>query len=453
MECPPRHPVEEEVLKVVRPTDFQLRTLNRVYGLIRSALDRALSSRGLSYVIEAEGSYAKGTLLSDRWEMDVFVLFKDVDDKWLLERSLDLIEGALSGLPTVRKYSEHPYVTVSLMGVEVDVVPAVYSESPRLSLGVGRTPFHTRYVRSKLTGCQADDVRLLKSFLKGIGAYGAEVQVGGFSGYMAELLVLTYGSFRGAVEALSRWRPPVYVDPEGRGSRQELEGRYPDSPVIFVDPVDPGRNAAAAVTYEKLSLAVMAAKLYLRAPSRYFFHPFSGRVELKVKPPLVLAVCRGDYYQQPPESVWGKAARLSRELRNELEGAGFTPLKAGYYTDEGYLAAVGVTLASGRLPGLEVLEGPDAWADVENVRAFVRRRVEEGGLWVGDRLYGFRPWRRPEALQVVRSWLSRRGGELGRSCEAFLVEGNGGLPGELPRPVRDWAWREFYTVPSWLVGP
>ncbi len=452
MECPPRPPIEEDVLSAIRPTGFQLRALDRVYGLVRSALDGALSSRGLSYVIEAEGSYAKGTLLRDRWEMDVFVLFRDVDEGWLMSRSLDLIEGALSGLPAVRKYSEHPYLTVSLMGIEVDVVPAIYSESPRLSLGVGRTPFHTRYVRSRLTGCQSDDVRLLKSFLKGIGAYGAEVQVGGFSGYMAELMVISYGSFRAALEAMSSWRPPVYVDPEGRGSRRELEARYPDSPLIFVDPVDPGRNAAAAVTYEKLSLAVIAAKLYLQAPSRSFFHAFSGSVELKVRPPLVLAVCRGDYFQQPPEAVWGKAARLSRELRNELEGAGFTPLRASYFTDEGALVAIGVALASGRLTGLEVLDGPDAWADVENVRAFVRRRLEEGGLWVGERLYGFRPWRRPEALSLVEAWLSRRGSELGRSCEAFLVEGDGGMPGRLPKPVRDWAWREFYAIPSWLVG-
>ncbi len=452
MECSKRDEIEEEVLRAVRPTSFQLRSLGRVYDLIRSALDRTLSSRGLKYVIEAEGSYAKGTLLRDRWEMDVFVLFKEVNEDWVLKESLGVISDGLSGLPTIRKYSEHPYLTVSLMGIEVDVVPATYSDTPSLGLGVGRTPFHTRFVKSRLTDCQADDVRLLKSFLKGINAYGAEVQVGGFSGYMAELLVLTYGSFRGALKAMSSWRPRTFIDPSGKGSRSELEERYPDSPLIVVDPVDPRRNAAAAVTPEKLSLAVLAAKLYLERPSRSFFHVFSDLVELRVKPPLLLITCRGDYFLHPPEAVWGKLARLSRELRSELENAGFTTLRASYFTDEGSVSAIGVALASGTLIGLEVLEGPDAWADVSNIRAFIARRLEEGGLWAGQRLYGFRRWRRPEALRVAEGWLSQRVHELGQTCAAIALEGEGGPLPQLPRPVRDWVWREFYTVPSWLAG-
>ncbi|MGC9210241.1 MAG: CCA tRNA nucleotidyltransferase [Acidilobus sp.] len=451
MGCPDRTDLEERALEALRPTRLQLRTLDRAFHLISSALESGLSSEGLSYVIEPEGSYAKGTLLSDRWELDVFVLFKGVDEGWVRSESVKYIRQALSGLPVVSKYSEHPYVTVSLMGLEVDVVPTVYSEKPTPGLGVARTPFHTRYVKSRLSQCQADDVRLLKSFLKGINAYGAEVQVGGFSGYLAELLVLSYGSFRSALKAMSEWRPRVYLDPEKRGLRSRLEERYPESPLIIVDPTDPERNAAAAVSEEKLALAVMAAKLYLRRPSLSFFHVFGGRVELKEKPPLVLVICRGRYFDEPPENVWGRLTRASKALQSELRKRGFTPLKASVFTDEGTLAAIGVSLAFERLLGLEVLRGPDAWADPDNILAFITRRLEEGGLWVGDRLYGFRRWRVTEASTVVEEWLSKGWGELGDLCSVVTVNSDHGLSG-LPAPVRGWAWREFFTAPSWLAG-
>ncbi|ESQ25502.1 MAG: CCA-adding enzyme [uncultured Acidilobus sp. OSP8] len=450
MGCPGRGPIEERVLEVIRPTEIQLRLLSRAYDLIKRALERSLVAHGLDFVIEPEGSFAKGTLLRDRWEMDVFVLFKGVDEGWVLSESLGPLREALQGFPVISKFSEHPYLTVSLMGMEIDVVPAIYAERPSTGLGVGRTPFHTRYVRSKLDDCMADEVRLLKSFLKGIGAYGAETHVRGFSGYMAELLTIAYGSFRAAVKAMSEWTRRAFVDPERIGNRGELERRYPESPLIVVDPVDPMRNAAAAVSEDKLALAVLASKLYLHRPSLSFFHVFADRIELRQRPPVIVIVCNGKYYEEPPEGVWGRLSRASRMLAKELEAWGFTPLRASYFTDEGSLAAIGVSLASDRLEGLEVLKGPDAWANVENIRAFIGKRLEEGGLWVGDRLYGFRGRRLAEAGSVARSWLAAHGNLLGDACRAVSVSG-GDLSG-VPGPLREWLWKEFYTVPSWLAG-
>jgi len=114
------------------------------------------------------------------------------------------------------------------------------------------------------------------------------------------------------------------------------------------------------------------------------------------------------------------------------------------------LAAIGVSLASDRLEGLEVLRGPDAWTDVENIRAFIGKRLEEGGLWIGDRLYGFRGRRLTEAGSVARSWLAEHGKLLGDTCRAVSISG-GDLSG-IPGPLREWLWKEFYTVPSWLAG-
>jgi tRNA nucleotidyltransferase (CCA-adding enzyme) len=47
------------------------------------------------------------------------------------------------------------------------------------------------------------EVRLLKKFMKGTGVYGAEIKIGGFSGYLCELLILKYRSFAQTIEAFA----------------------------------------------------------------------------------------------------------------------------------------------------------------------------------------------------------------------------------------------------------
>jgi tRNA nucleotidyltransferase (CCA-adding enzyme) len=114
-------------------------------------------------------------------------------------------------------------MTLVMSGLEADIVPSTEVGDPSKSgekLSVERTPLHTRYVKSRLSECMKDDVRLLKSFFKSIGVYGAESHVGGFSGYVCELLVIRYGSFRKVLEAISRWGPGVYVDVEGKEDRE-----------------------------------------------------------------------------------------------------------------------------------------------------------------------------------------------------------------------------------------
>ena len=42
--------------------------------------------------------------------------------------------------------------------------------------------------------------------MKGVGVYGAEIRVGGFSGYLCELLTLSFGSFTDILKAVSDWK-------------------------------------------------------------------------------------------------------------------------------------------------------------------------------------------------------------------------------------------------------
>ena len=101
---------------------------------------------------------------------------------------------------------------------------------------VDRTPFHTRYVKEHLKEDQKNDVRLLKQFMKGIGTYGAEARTRGFSGYLLELLVLRYGTFKDVISAMAGWTNGTVLSLERAGAK-----RFND-PLVFFDPVDPSRN-------------------------------------------------------------------------------------------------------------------------------------------------------------------------------------------------------------------
>jgi len=165
--------------------------------------------------------------------------------EWMKGEALTLIVQRFSGMDYAISYAEHPYLTVRIEGVEVDVVPAFrIPRGQRPITAVDRTPFHTEFVLAHTDERTRDEVRLLKQFMKGIGVYGAEIKVQGFSGYVAELLVIAHSSFEETLRAASSWRHPVVVDKLVKPLREFSE------PLVIPDPTDPLRNAASAVHEE-----------------------------------------------------------------------------------------------------------------------------------------------------------------------------------------------------------
>lgn len=445
MNCPSRSKIEEEVLKAVKPGKLQEYLLRMLYKRLHSVLVECLKKNRLKAEVKPVGSFAKDTYTRDKWELDVFILFEDVDDSWILQYSEEFLRSCLSKhFPTVIKYAQHPYVTVTLLGMEADIVPALKLDSPRRNgLGVERTPFHTEYVMSKLDACMRDDVRLLKAFFKGIGVYGAETRVRGFSGYLTELLIVHYGSFEKLLQEASRWRPPVYIDIEEIGDRELLKKKYKDSPMIVVDPVDPERNAAAAVSLKSLSTFVLASRLYLRRPSREFFYPFTGETMVKPYGFLVLVECTGDYATSPPESVWGKAKRGARDLFETIKQYGFQPLYYTVYTDESKYVRIELVSLENELPHVEVAMGPHAWDSIEGVVAFIKKRQKEGyPVWIEEdgRLYGLRTRKVRSLADIVTRWISER---------ATSILGAHQCKSQIRRCSSD--YRTCTSIPRWLT--
>ena len=160
------------------------------------------------------GSVAKGTFLRGNMDVDIFILLpKTVRQDEFESIAKRAAAGAFPGPDTriIIRYSQHPYVSVyAKSGGEerkLDIVPAyeIKTASERIT-AVDRTTLHVKYIYKNLKRSAIPDVRLLKKFLRAAGAYGAEIRIEGFSGYLCELLIIKYGSFMRFLREAAQWK-------------------------------------------------------------------------------------------------------------------------------------------------------------------------------------------------------------------------------------------------------
>ena len=459
----PRGSIEDTVLGMVKPGPGDYEAARRAVEEAVRIARRSLHLAGYrGFELRVEGSYAKDTWLRGELDIDLFALFdREVClrvAETFVERLLPIV--ASLGVPVEVRYAQHPYLRLLVEGIWVEFIPGC-KPGGKVLTPVDRTPLHTRYVRSRLTPEMRDEVRLLKSFAKGIGVYGAELAVGGFSGYLLELLVAHYRCFRSVLEAAATaWRPPVIVGVDGLDP-SPLQRRYPDSVMYVPDPVDPERNVAAAVRPRSLATFILAARGYLEKPGPQFFHVYRG--DGRVHPYHMDGAIEGLLLVRlrfasadSPDNMWGVSARVARIAQAVLEENGFTVARVEHvYVDELLEAAVAVVLEAGRVGGLVLRVGPPVW-DRENVERFMRslrRRRRVVGPWVDPegRLRALVEPRSRDAAELLAGLLpARLPGSARRRLEALEVyRGLEALwVAEMLEP--SWAASLARGRPSWL---
>lgn len=375
-----------EVLSRIKPTEEEMKKIRRVMEKVRSLL---LSMEDFSFddVVFA-GSAARGTNLRGSSDVDAFLLYSKEIPKKTIETEIKEMSRKLGG---EMRYAQHPYFKINMEGIEVEVVPA-YKINPgeRPLSATDRTPLHNEYVLRHLPPEKRDDVRLLKAFLKGIGVYGAEIKVEGFSGYLCELLVIKYGGFLDVLKAVSHWRWGEYIDIEGHGAVKEKR------PLIVVDPVDPRRNVAHTVSKESMALFIVASREFFRNPSLKFFFPSDPKLSrteikevLRIRGSRLVAVII-PYPDDAPDNVWGQLKRLKRLLNKRLSSRGNFILQDLVWTDEKERAVIVMEIVGRYTARIKVREGPPV-TDIVNSEKFIEKHKNDmfGPFIVGGRLYAF----------------------------------------------------------------
>ncbi len=253
----------EKVMEKIIPSAEEEENLNRAVREIESKIKNYIPEEARVMLV---GSVAKGTYLKNSLDIDFFILFPLKWNKRGMEKIVIQVGKKILDRMWLQ-YAEHPYVRGYYKNYRVDIVPSYKIKNiEQMKSAVDRTPFHTEFIIKNMDIKLRNDARLLKQFMKGIGCYGAEAKIEGFSGYLVELLILKYGGFLNVLKAAVNWRGKIYLTLNKEGKK--FRDRF-----VFIDPVDPSRNVAAALSDEKLDLFIKAAKEFLKNPSIKFFFP------------------------------------------------------------------------------------------------------------------------------------------------------------------------------------
>ncbi len=353
-------PLEEMVLGRLRPGEDEKKHINDAACRLVNAVDESGKATGM-----VVGSVARDTWVSGDRDLDIFLLFPPTLTRDELEdEGLSLARTVAQRFATryQEKYAEHPYISASIEGLDVDLVPCyAVSSATEIKSAVDRTPFHTRFIRDRIRG-YIDDVLLLKQLTKAGGVYGSDQMTEGFSGYLCELLVVRYGGFHSLLRAASGWRPGTIIEIEGSRTKEFTE------PLVVVDPVDPGRNVSASVSLTRLYEFVELARGYLERPSLYFYFPGSRPLMTRGEFGSAIGIRGTSLFsiiiRTPPyiEEIIVPQLRKSQEAISKLLiRHGFIVLRADYQMQPAESILL-FELSTADLPPVKRHMGPPLWS-------------------------------------------------------------------------------------------
>lgn len=265
---PSNKKIFEAILKDITPTE-QDSTIRKVTEFLKSAENEAKKLK-----IKAKpflgGSFAKNTWLKGDYDVDVFFAF---DLKYKTKNLSEMLEKILVKFNPARIHGSRDYFQIK-DGICFEVIPVLNIKKAKDADNV--TDFSLRHVNwvNKHSKKLKNDIRLAKKFCKAQRVYGAESYIRGFSGHVLDILIIHYGGFAKLIKAAPKWTPKVIIDTENHYKGKALQfinKSKTESPLVVVDPVQPGRNAAAAISQQQFDKFVEAAKKFAKKPLLDFF--------------------------------------------------------------------------------------------------------------------------------------------------------------------------------------
>lgn len=387
----------ENVRKRIVPGVQAQSSMKKMVSVVLNKIKSCITELGLPVEAQLMGSVAKDTWLAEKKEIDIFLLFEpDVAAVELKESGLYIGRTVIEELggKYLIEYAEHPYINGVVGEFNIDIVPCYAVDSPGdLISSVDRTPFHTRYVKNVLREKKGlnNEIRLLKQFAKGCGIYGSDAKKMGFSGYLCELLVIYYNGFIPLLEAAADWDIKEFIDIEEHAVKRDFS-----DPLVVIDPVDPKRNVAAALSRENYDIFREASRIFLDNPSEYFFFPetinilrwdqFLKKYSEFFGENKVCFICF-----QPPQIIsdilWPQMRKFVKKIIKQATARDFRISMADVWTDDENLAVIVLRPERWQLPFKKKHIGPPITSDIYHQQRFRKKYRDaspriENGRWI-----------------------------------------------------------------------
>lgn len=352
------------ILDDIKPTEDETEKITEVSSKIINYLQDLCDEDNLGAKVALVGSVAKNTALKGKSDIDIFIAFPlDTDKQFLKNKGLELAHSCCDEfqVDAEHHFASHPYVTTDIEGFEVDIVPCYAIENgDQLKSAVDRTILHTRYVKANLDEGQEDEVLLLKRFMAMTGTYGSEFKVGGFAGYLCELLIIHYGTFENTLKNAINWKYGHSIDLEGYGTSKDFK-----DPLIVIDPTDKNRNVGAALRLDKLAEFIQSARNYIFSQNKTdYFYPLKRDLnkdailnEFKSRNGEVIAI-KFRIPDIPLDTLHPQLRKTTEALERKLNNEEFNVFKADYWSDELLSCVILLEMASSTLNDIKVNVGP-----------------------------------------------------------------------------------------------
>ncbi len=358
----------ELILKDIKPTVEEKQHIDDVSSKLMEFLQKTCDEKGIDAKVTLVGSVAKNTALKGKSDIDIFIAFPlDTDKQFLKKTGLDLAHICCDEFDSTPQhhFASHPYVTTEIEGCEVDIVPCYQIEDgSQLRSAVDRTILHTRYVKANLSEGQEDEVLFLKRFMAMTGTYGSEFKVGGFAGYLCELLIINYGSFEDTLKQAIKWKHGHSIDLEDYNTSSLFNG----DPLIVIDPTDMNRNVAAALRLNKMAEFIQSARNYIFSDNKKdYFYPLKRNIKKEdildefSKRNSDLIAIRFNIPDMPLDTLHPQLKKTCEALERKLNDEEFNVFKADYWSDEILTGVILLEMASSRLNNLKVNVGPKVY--------------------------------------------------------------------------------------------
>ncbi len=355
--------IRASVLSRIKPTAAERDRLQSVTESIIAQINAIGRAENINISARLVGSSARGTWISSEHDLDIFIMFPpDAEREYLEQKGLYVARKVSEGAEKFEeRYAEHPYIHATFDGFDVDLVPAFNVESAsEIKSAVDRTPFHNSFILSKIAGIE-DEVLQLKQFMKGAGVYGSELKTHGFSGYLVELLVIHYGSFMQVLKATRYWKAGLIIDIEKYGNSVH------NDPLVVIDPTDPARNVAAALSLDNMCIFIDKAGEFLQNPDeRFFYQPVieplddaGFRTILEERGTSLIAL----EFEAPDEVedvIYPQLHKLGNSLCEMFKRYDFCVGNSGVWTCG--MAVIIFELESASLPNVRKHTGPQVWS-------------------------------------------------------------------------------------------
>jgi len=388
-----------EIQKSVVPTKTIEKSKSKIADLAFKLVENEIAKYPEVLGLEFGGSYAKGTWLSKDADVDIFVKFKKNTSEEKFEQiSKKIGFDALKSYSPYVRYSEHPYVEAKIKDTKINVVPFYDVKLGEWKSSADRSPFHTKFMGKSLTTKMRDEVRILKTFLKSNGIYGAEIAKQGFSGYVSEVLILNFGSFENTIKSISSIKENQII-----GKTTKKFG----TSIVIIDPIDSNRNLAAAISNENVGKFILVSRGFKENPRLIFFK--NKKSETSKKYWNNLLVIKFNFKSRSPDVIWGQIKRATTSLSTQLELGGFNVLRSKAHTDQVKDAYLLFFLESTKISNTYSKNGPEFFRE-NSSKSFISKNLKNTELmWIktDGKIISLEKRKHTDAVKFITEFLKK----------------------------------------------